>query len=435
VIGSARPRPGESTGHASSAARVRRVGWGVGDQALSSFTNFALAVLVAHESAPRTFGLFALLFAAYCVVLGVSRAICCEPLTVRFSDSSQAAWRRGASLATGSALIIGLVSGGLCVVVGLFSGSQSGVLILVFGLSMPALLLQDTWRYAFSTAGRSHYSFMNDAVYAVVLTPMLLILVLTGGTAVSTLVAAWGVAALAAATFGIWQARLLPTPRGVLAWCRLQSDLAPRYLVEFLALAGECQMVLFGIAALTTLAGVAAIRGGLLLLGPLNIVMYAAMLSAVPEAVRLLQSGRKRLEVACVAVSMGLALMTLLWAALVLWLPSSVGRELVGPVWTSARPVVLPLGLGLAAIGILTGAGVGLRALADSRRSLRARMVVSPIIMISVLVGALARGAVGGAWGLAVGQGIAAVVFWVYFVNGRRDPFVQRQAVPSPQPA
>ena len=424
-----------ATALANPADRVRRLGWGVADQALSSLTNFALVVMVSHESAPQTFGMFALLFAAYCVVLGICRAICCEPLTVRFSDTSKQAWRHGASLATGSALLIGLLGGVICVVVGLCSGARYSGLIVVFGVAMPALLLQDSWRFAFSAAGRSRHSFMNDGLYAAVLAPLLLLLVLEGKTGINFLVAAWGTAALVAAAFGVRQARLIPRPRQVLEWWRLQSDLAPRYLVEFLALAGECQMVIFGIALVTSLAGVAAIRGGLLLLGPLNIVMYAAILSAVPEAVRLLRGGRKKLEISCALLSTGLALMTLLWIGVVLALPASFGRELFGPIWSSARPVVLPLGLGIAAIGVLTGAGVGLRALADSKRSLRARMVVSPVIMLSVLIGALTNGPSGGAWGLAVGQGIAAIVFWAYFLGGTRDFLVARSAVPSPQPA
>ncbi len=419
----------------SPSDRLRRVGWGLGDQALSSLTNFALTVMVAHESTPRAFGLFALLFAAYCVVLGICRAVCSEPLMVRFSEAAGAGWRRGASLASGSALAIGVLSGAICLAVGVGIGGPSSGLIVIFGLALPGLLLQDTWRFAFSAAGRSRYSFMNDALYAGVLAPLLLILVLNGKTGVSALIAAWGVAALIAAAFGVWQAGLLPRSSQALAWWRLQSDLAARYIVEFLALAGECQMVIFGIAIVTNLAGVAAIRGGLLLLGPLNIAMYAAMLSAVPEAVRLLRSGRKRFELACALLSAGLALMTMLWAGLVLLLPSSFGQAVFGSVWTGARPVVFPLALGFAALGVIMGAAVGLRALADAKRSFRARMTVSPVIMTSVLIGALTRGAVGGAWGLAVGQSIAAVVFWIYFFNGTRDLSIRRGVLSMPQPA
>ena len=143
------------TARVNPTGRIRRIGWGVADQALSSLTNFALAVTVAHESAPQGFGLFALLFAAYCVVLGVCRAICCEPLTVRFSDTSSGVWRRGASLATGSALLIGLMSSIVCVAAGVCSGPRYGGMIVVFGLAIPALLLQDTWRFAFSSSIRS----------------------------------------------------------------------------------------------------------------------------------------------------------------------------------------------------------------------------------------------------------------------------------------
>ena len=152
------------SGSSQSTTRIMRMGWGIGDQALSSFTNFAVAVMVAHESSPRTFGLFALLFAAYCVVLGICRAVCSEPLTVRFTNVSAVAWHNGTALATGSAVLIGLISSLVCVIIGIFCGTWYGGLIAIFGLAMPALLLQDTWRFAFSTAGRSRAAFCQRRV-------------------------------------------------------------------------------------------------------------------------------------------------------------------------------------------------------------------------------------------------------------------------------
>ena len=69
-------------------AIARGAVWGPADQTLSSLTNFALAIVVAHESAPRTFGLFALVFATFSIALGACRAVCCEPLAVRYSSAS-----------------------------------------------------------------------------------------------------------------------------------------------------------------------------------------------------------------------------------------------------------------------------------------------------------------------------------------------------------
>ena len=83
-------------------AGMRRLGWGLADQSLSSLTNFALAVLVARSVSIAALGAFGLAFTTYTVTLNATRALCSEPLTVRYSATDEAEWREGASAATGT---------------------------------------------------------------------------------------------------------------------------------------------------------------------------------------------------------------------------------------------------------------------------------------------------------------------------------------------
>ncbi len=414
---------------------AKRAGWGLADQALSSLTNFALTIVVAHESSPRTFGLFALVFATFSIALGACRAICCEPLVVRYSSVSSSQWRVGASMATGTAIAIAMIIGVVCVAIGSTIGGQAGGLLVILGLSLPGLLLQDAWRYAFFAAGRGVRAFVNDGVYALLLLSATAVLMTQGHVGVEQLLALWGGSATVAAIFGIWQARLVPNPFRSLAWWRRHSDLAPRYLVEFIGLTGEAQVMFYGMAAVTSLAAVAAVRGGLLLLGPINILGFGALLAGVPEAVRLLDRGPRRLIVLSGIVSGGLAILTLFWASLILLLPSQLGVSAIGPVWHTARPLVLPLALGLAALGVVMGAVISLRALAAARRSLRARLLVSPVILAICLIGAALYGASGTAWGLVIGNSFAAVVFWYHLVRATSEHRVsQRSSTGAPVP-
>jgi hypothetical protein len=409
-------------------AIARRASWGVADQTLSSLTNFTLAIMVAHESAPRTFGLFALIFATFSIALGACRAVCCEPLTVRFSSASPSDWSTGARMATGTAIAIGTVAGIACAITGLAIGGQASRMLLILGLSLPGLLLQDAWRYVFFTAGKGAQAFVNDALFTIVLLPTIAILIAGGHVSVETLLAVWGGAAAAAAILGVFQAKLRPSPLRSAAWWRLQSDLAPRYLAEFVGLAGEAQVMLYGIAAVTSLDAVAAVRGGLLLLGPINILGFGALLAGVPEAVRSLQRGPKRLIAISATVSVGLAGVTLLWASLILLLPSRFWMSAVGPVWHTARPLILPLALGLAALGVVMGAVISLRALAAARRSLRARLLVSPVILITGMTGAALAGASGAAWGLVLGNTFAAIVFWYHLIHATSEHGITQQS-------
>jgi O-antigen/teichoic acid export membrane protein len=404
-----------------SGGLARRAGWGIADQTVSSLTNFALVIVVAHESSTHVFGLFALAFATYSLALGCCRALYSEPIVVRYSDVPESIWRSGAAMATGGALATGVILGVVCVVIGLVAGGEATALFVILGLMLPGLLLQDTWRYSFFAAKRGSNAFVNDTICALLLLPALAAFLAVGHVSAAMALAFWGAAATIAALVGVAQAGLLPNPWQISKWWRRQSDLAPRYLAEFVAVAGESQVVLYGIALITGLTAVAAIRGGLLLLGPLNILVFGATMSGVPEAVRLLRSGVGRLIIACIAISAGLVALSAVWAGVLLVIPSSLGSSIVGPVWYSARPLVLPLAIGTAALGVVIGAAIGLRALEAAPKSLRARLIVSPVILGGGLIGAALAGAAGGAWGLAIGQSVAAVVFWYYFIGAVVD--------------
>ncbi len=414
---SSRARAGRPRFTVAHITLAKRASWGLADQALSSLTNFALVIVVARESSAHTLGLFALAFATYCLALGACRAICSEPLVVRYSNVPAPRWRTGASLATGSSLVVGLAVGVASGVFGFLVGGEAGSLFLILGLILPGVLLQDTWRYAFVAAKRTPSAFANDLVYALLLLPALLALLAANRFDAPRALLLWGCAATIAALVGAWQARLLPRPQQISTWLNRQRDLAPRYLAEFAAVAGESQVVLYGVALIVSVTAVAAIRGGLLLLGPLNILVFSATMAGVPEAVRLLKSGASRLVAACVVISAGLVTLTILWMVALLTVPSSVGTSAVGVVWDNARPLIVPLSISTAALGTVIGAAVGLRALEAARNGLRARLIASPVVLLAGFAGAAVHGAVGAAWGLAIGQSVAAIVFWLCFMR------------------
>jgi O-antigen/teichoic acid export membrane protein len=417
------------TGHTGLA---RRAGWGLADQALSSLTNFALVIVVARESTPHTLGIFALAFATYGLALGSCRAICSEPLVVRYSNVTASAWRSGTSLATGNSLMVGLIVGSTSAVVGALVGGEARSLFLILGLILPGVLLQDTWRYAFVAAKRTPNAFANDLVYALLLLPALLGLLASNQFDVPRALLLWGGAATVAAFVGAGQARLLPAPRRIFAWLSRQSDLAPRYLGEFAAVAGESQVVLYGVALILGVTAVAAIRGGFLLLGPLNVLVFSATMAGVPEAVRLLKHGTPRLIAACLIISCGLVTLTGVWMAALLSIPTSVGTSTVGVIWDTARPLIVPLSISTAALGAVIGAAIGLRALEAAPTGLRARLIASPVVLLAGCAGAAVHGAAGAAWGLATGQTIAAIVFWLYFMRavGERQFTTDARSVP-----
>ena len=172
-------------------ATARRLGWGLADQAVSSVTNFVLGLVVARSLGATSFGAFTLAWVTYGVVLNVSRGLATDPLTVRYSGPADARWRAAIVRAASTALAVGLVVGTACVLGGLAVGHTVGPSFVALGITLPGLMLQDSWRYAFFSSGQGKRAFLNDSVWAVVLVPAMLIADATG-TAFA-FVLAWGV--------------------------------------------------------------------------------------------------------------------------------------------------------------------------------------------------------------------------------------------------
>jgi O-antigen/teichoic acid export membrane protein len=414
--GAGEEHPGRGLRSAAS-----RFGWGLADQALSSITNFALGLIAARTLAPQRFGVFALVFATYLITLGAVRAVVSEPFMVRFSAVAHDRWKRGASSAAGTALLLGVVGGLGCLLAALLVEGSLSIGLLALAVSVPGLLLQDTWRFAFFATRRGGASFGNDLIWALSLFLSIGILLAFGRTSVGWLVLAWGWSGGLAGLAGLLQASVLPRLGNAFVWVRSQKDLIPRYIGEFAVTTVISQIVVFGIGALAGLSQVGAFRAGQLLLGPLNVVYLGVGAVAVPEGVRALMLSSRRLLLFCRHLSLFLASCASLTGLLVWAVPDSVGVGLLRVNWSPAHRLVVPLAIGMAGFGVLLGAGTGLRALAAARLSLRARILVAPLMLMGGLGGAALSGAMGTAWGLALGQVGAAAVWWRYFVRALRE--------------
>lgn len=401
-------------------ATARRLSWGLADQAVSSLTNFTVGIFVARSLGATAFGIFSLAWVTYGVVLNVSRGLATDPLVVRFSGVPTASWRAAVARTSGTALLVGLLAGAISLLVGAAVGGPIGSAFVALGLVLPALLLQDSWRFAFFAAGQGRKAFTNDVVWAATLVPALI--VVAEGGSVFRFMLAWGLSAAVAAGCGCVQTRLLPRPGGARAWLHEQRDLGPRYLVENVSLSGASQLRMYGLGAIAGLADVGSVRGAQLLLGPFLAVLMGLTAVAVPEAARVVRRSRRRLSHFCLLLGGGQAVAALAWGlALLFLLPYDVGQYVLGSVWESAAALILPTTLSVMNAGLSAGAAAGLRALGAARRSLRAQFLASAGYVTGGLVGAAVAGALGSSWGVAFASLLGAAVWWSQLRAGLRE--------------
>src|SRR5215472_10492 len=147
----------------------RRLGWGLADQVMSSLTNFAVGIYVVHTLGAVQFGAFSLAYVTYGFALNASRGLATDPLMVRFSGTDLPTWRRAVANCTGDAAVVGLAVGACVLAVAAVLDGTARAAFMALGLTMPGLLLQDSWRYSFFALGRGSQAFLNDMVWALAL--------------------------------------------------------------------------------------------------------------------------------------------------------------------------------------------------------------------------------------------------------------------------
>jgi O-antigen/teichoic acid export membrane protein len=400
--------------HLRSMGRVsRRLSWGVADQGMSSLTNFLLSAFVARSLGAAEFGAFSLAYVTYGLGINASRGLAVEPLLIRFSGTGLPAWRRACAGAAGSALLVGIAGGLLGIVAGVLVGGTTGQAFIALGVTLPGLLLQDSWRYAFFAVGKGYHAFINDTVWAAVQIPLLILLKVTGHAEVFWFVIAWGGAACVGAVLGSVQARVLPSLRQSVHWLRRHRDLGPRYLVENTGGNAVDSLRAYSVTRILGLAAVGLIQAAGVLMGPFKIIYYGISLITIPEAARLLRRSPRLLSLFCVVVSGGLTVLALAWGlALLIALPHGLGHLMLGNLWRPTYPLVLPTMFSVMAMCAGTGANVGLHALGAARRSMRNALRSAVIIVAGAIIGALVAGTLGSVWFAAAGSWIGVLIAW-----------------------
>jgi O-antigen/teichoic acid export membrane protein len=420
--GAAAPRRSRAEFWRGPYQMVRRLSWGLADQVMSSLTNAFVTIYIARELGAVQFGAFSLAYVTYAVALNVSRGLATDPLMVRFSGTNVWTWRRAVARCTGTAAVVGFAAGTCVLAVGAVINGTAGAAFLALGITMPGLLLQDSWRYAFFTRGRGSQAFLNDTVWGVALLPTLVLLRKTGHANIFWFVLAWGATATVAAAVGPLQAQVTPTLSGTWAWVSRHRDLGPRYVAEGASSSVSGQLRAYGIGLILGLAALGYVQATSTLMGPVTIVFLGMSLVTIPEAARVLRRSPRHLPLFCLLVSVGLAVAALIWGVfLLVAMPRGFGGLLLGRIWRPTYPLVLPTVLTVVGLGIYSGAGTGLHALGASRRSLRGAVFASVASLVCGLVGAAAGGALGTVLGTAVAAWLSVLVVWWQLYAAMRE--------------
>ncbi|PJJ56862.1 O-antigen/teichoic acid export membrane protein [Mumia flava] len=416
-------------------ALLRRLGWGIGDQAVSSLSNFVLGIVVARSLGSEDFGAFSLAYLTYGVVINASRGLATDPLVVRHSGRTPGELRPAIASATGTALVVGVVCGIACAGVALVAPEAVGPAFLALAVGLPGLMLQDAWRFAFFASGKPQKAFVNDLVWGVVLIGTLVALHSVGRLTVETSVLAFGGTATLAALFGLLQSRVLPRVSTFWRWMVDHRDLGTRYLLENLSMGFARQLRFVVLGAVAGLAAVGELRAAEMLMGPFLVILMGLSQVAVPEATHVVRRAPHRLGQFCLGLGAVQGAAAAAWGvAMLLLLPYGLGELLLGDLWEPAAALLPIVVVGLVLGGIEVGATAGVRALGAARRSLFAQLTGSGLYLAGGAAGAYLDGARGSAIGVGLAAAVGVVVWWVQLRRGLTDHLAAQALLSTESP-
>jgi hypothetical protein len=391
----------------------------IADQAASSLSNVVVAVLVARSFPDEVepFAAFSLAIMVFQFLVGGVRGLVFEPVLSLYADDSFRERRAILPGYLGATVGVGVVLAALVGGAGLVIGGLVGSALAALAVVLPAVLVQDAWRYMF-LVDRPRAGLAIDVIWLA--SSCVAIVLVPAGSDVGWYVGAWGaggaLGALAATALG----QCIPAPSRGWTYLVNHRELGWRFLLEFGTSQAAFYASLLGCGLILGLDDYGAVRAGYLFIGPLLTLQAGILLSVLPEGVRLRDQPGKLMRLALGGSGLIVAA-TIGWTIVGLSMPDSAGTALFGPTWFRTDDILIPIGMTMAATGLISGGLVGVRSL-DGTKGIGARLRSIPFQLVCPLVGALSGGLVGFTLGLALGQASAAAVWWstlVRMVRGR----------------
>lgn len=400
----------------------RRLPTTLADQILSSASNFLVVVAVARVSGIAEFGAFSLIFLIYQMALGLMRAGAGDVLLIRSSTAeTQRAGdpHHALSFVLAFAVPAAAATGAVGV---LLAGGPHGELMIAIAIVLVPALLQDCYRYIFFARSQPQRAVVIDTVWLVAqLGGFALAAIAVLPETPSALILIWGSAAALSCLCGASLARVVPGLTGM-SWLRMARHRAAGLMADFMLLTGVGYIGLALIPLVANLPTMAALRGARFLFNPFLASLTGIRVIALPTLTRRIARGKQHYYRAARLLGGTLVTVAVVYSAILLLLPDSIGAQLLGDSWTSVSAILVPVALAYMAQAVAYSAVEGLRVVGSASRLLTTRAIGSTLTIGLMLAGAATSGAMGGAIGMCVGRWSIALLWQVSLRKALASP-------------
>lgn len=394
------------------------------DQVLSSGTNFVPSLLLARVLGPASYGAFALAFIAWFSTLSFITSALMQPFTLAAASLEGAAWRDITKRASGAVVLAGIIGGSVFAIVAAVVGTSSdlGRALLVIAVLAPGLALQEFWRVASFAASRARTAAANDGCWAIGQIVAFGLLLSNGHATVAGSLLAWGAPAWLAAGLGVRQLSVMPrVDLAAVRWVRQWGSVGAWFTLSSMTYTLGFFVIAIIIAAKTGRANLGRFQAVQNLFGPILLLTIGAQSVFVPHLVReIKRTGTNGLREARL-YSLLMAGSVAAYGVALLLAARIVLTEAFGIAFAPAAVLVLPTLLAFILDAVNSGAALQLRAQARGGRLAVGQVAATVTRLVAVAVLVSIGGLRAAAWGLVIGSGVGAILFWIlaYAANRR----------------
>ena len=366
-----------------------------------------MILALAQASTVGQFGIAALLMAVITMVLGFNRGAIGTVLLL-LSNNSQKHIKSEAGYAMTWAFGTLLVASVPVVISAAVLGQVW--LGVAFAIVAPFVAMQDTLRITALAMGNALAAVVSDGVWTAWVLVLFIVNAVGLWQSTDGTVYVWGLGGVVAWLVLLVATRVTPSFRRIFEWWAFYWRARFRFGFNY-SLDQVGAVVMTAIAtALVGTAAAASLRGAATLFGPLAILITAFMLIFVPQVRRstdAIGAQWRRMQITSVFMS----LLGLGAAAVLLNIPESIGKLVLGDVWQPAMSVVPYMGISCVAIAWLVSTHSMLAAHGKSATLLGLHIIQVVLIVIFTAIGAVVlRTAAGIAAGEAAAGWVSAIM-------------------------
>jgi Na+-driven multidrug efflux pump len=200
-------------------------------------------------------------------------------------------------------------------------------------------------------------------------------------------------------------------------WVKSERAVGIRFAGQFMLVTSWSYVIFYLLVFVISIEAIGLFKLAQLALGPIAVMGAGIQAALIALVAKRFQVNKHKAVRFLLLAGVAIALVTLVWTAIVYFAPLHTMTTLLGPTWPRARALVPYSGLAFALAGFSGAATSGLRALRAAKENLHLAVIMLPFLFILCMGGATLWGARGAVMGLSVASGIYSVLGWLVLVR------------------